>query len=79
MRTANTLIRSDWAKAQVDLSLRWAHMSFCLFCHEAARITLRETKTEIWSLFWSVDKSGSLCDLFMKLILYVCFFSDKSV
>ena len=27
---------SDWADAQVDLSLRWAHMPFCWFCHEAA-------------------------------------------
>ena len=44
---------------QPDLSLRWAHMSFCWFCHAAAHIKLRETKTEIWSLFWSVDKSDS--------------------
>ena len=27
---------SDWADAQADLSVRWAHMSFCWFCHEAA-------------------------------------------
>ena len=29
---------SDWADAQADLSLRWAHMPFCWFCHEAAHI-----------------------------------------
>ena len=29
---------SDWADAQADLSLRWAHRSFCWFCHEAAQI-----------------------------------------
>ena len=29
---------SDWADAQADLSLRWAHMSFCWFCHVAARL-----------------------------------------
>ena len=29
---------SDWAVAQADLSLRWAHMPFCWFCHEAAQI-----------------------------------------
>ena len=29
---------SDWADAQADLSLRWAHRSFCWFCHEAALI-----------------------------------------
>ena len=27
---------SNWADAQADLSLRWAHMPFCWFCHEAA-------------------------------------------
>ena len=31
---------SDWADAQADLSLRWAHMSFCWFCHEAAQFQL---------------------------------------
>ena len=30
--------RSDWADAQADLSLRWAHMPFCWFCHEAAHV-----------------------------------------
>ena len=27
---------SDWADAQAELSLRWAHMPFCWFCHVAA-------------------------------------------
>ena len=27
-------------KAWADLSLRWAHMPFCWFCHEAAHINL---------------------------------------
>ena len=26
------------ADAQADLSLRWAHMPFCWFCHEAAHL-----------------------------------------
>ena len=30
-------LRSDWADAQADLSLRWAHMPFCWFCHETAQ------------------------------------------
>ena len=30
--------RSDWADTQADLSIRWAHMSFCWFCHEAAHM-----------------------------------------
>ena len=29
---------SDWADAQADLNLHWAHMPFCWFCHEAAHI-----------------------------------------
>ena len=29
---------SDWADAQADLSLRWAHRSFCWFCPEAAQL-----------------------------------------
>ena len=31
MRTAKTLIRSDWADDQADLSLRWAHTHFVGF------------------------------------------------
>ena len=30
---------SDWADARADLSLRWAHISFCWFCHEAAHLS----------------------------------------
>ena len=29
---------SDWADAQADLSLCWAHRSFCWFCQTAAQI-----------------------------------------
>ena len=29
---------SDWADAQADLSLRWAHSHFCWFCHKAAHL-----------------------------------------
>ena len=29
---------SDWVDAQSDLSLRWAHMSFCCFCRTVARV-----------------------------------------
>ena len=31
---------SDWVDAQADPSLRWAHRSFCWFCHEAAHIII---------------------------------------
>ena len=36
MHTAKTLIRRGGCPA--DLSLRWAHMPFCWFCHEAAHL-----------------------------------------
>ena len=29
---------SDWADAQADLSLRWAHMPFDWFCHEVVQM-----------------------------------------
>ena len=33
---------SDWVDPQADLSLRWAPMPFCWFCHEAAQIIYRK-------------------------------------
>ena len=32
--SAQRRLWSDWADAQADLSLRWAHMSVCWVCHE---------------------------------------------
>ena len=29
----------DWADAQADLSLRWAHRPFCWFCHAVAQMS----------------------------------------
>ena len=37
---------SVWADAQADLSLRWAHRSFCWFCHAQAQIDM------LWVLIW---------------------------
>ena len=31
---------SDWANAQADMSLCWAHMQFCWFCHEVAHFCI---------------------------------------
>ena len=44
---------SDWVDAQDDLSLRWAHRSFCWFCHEAAHSYQSEdAKTKfVWPHF----------------------------
>ena len=36
--SAKRRLRSDWADAQADLSLRWVHMPFCWFCQEEAEI-----------------------------------------
>ena len=33
---------SDWVDAQADLSLPWAHMSFCWFCHASAWATTKQ-------------------------------------
>ena len=45
-------LRADWVDAQADLRLRWAHMPFSWFCHEAAHI------------MWLCEVSyGACCDL----------------
>ena len=36
--SAQRRLWSDWADAQADLSLHWAHMPFYWFCREAAQI-----------------------------------------
>ena len=38
---------SDWADSQADLSLGWAHMPFCWFCHEAAHYCYNLRHSEI--------------------------------
>ena len=38
---------SDWADAQADLSLRWAHFPFCWFCHEVAHLVFTSKKVNI--------------------------------
>ena len=51
---------SDLADAQADLSLRWAHMPLCWFCHEAAQIKQSAVKQQevsglsayILKMFW---------------------------
>ena len=38
--SAQRRLWSDWADAQADLSLRWAHIPFCWFCHVVAQIKM---------------------------------------
>ena len=40
---------SDWVDAQADLTLCWAHMAFCWFCHNAAQLFL-----VFWVTFWNI-------------------------
>ena len=41
---------SDWANAQADLSLCWAHTYFCWFCHVVAHMQVAAYCT--WLLTW---------------------------
>ena len=40
----------DWADAQADLSLRWAHMPLYWFCHEMAQMW-SNNENRAWSFF----------------------------
>ena len=35
--SAQRRLWSDWMDAQSDMSLRWVHIPFCLFCHASAQ------------------------------------------
>ena len=48
--SAQRRLWSDWANAQADLSLRWAHRSFCWFCHGAARMPQQKITALLWHL-----------------------------
>ena len=49
---------SDGADGQADLSLRWAHMSFCWFCHEAAHLNVIRS----WlNLFMNINGLRNSC------------------
>ena len=39
--SAHRRLWSDWADSQADLSLRWADISFCCFCHETGHVIPR--------------------------------------
>ena len=56
---------SDWADAQADLSLRWAHRPHCWFCHEAAHIVLKDSLSQpLWKPYlshkWTTNAQTSL-------------------
>ena len=65
---------SDWADAQADLSLRWAHTPFCWFCHEAAHIfhSMWEVLPILWGdCSYSFGKLVALCHGFYPFYLQI--------
>ena len=76
---------SDWADAQADLSLRWAHMSVCRFCHEVARMfAIVDRSTKFWDsrswMFCRFTKFIGCCNVTIFLFwlgLYVYVFALK--
>ena len=63
---------SDWADAQAGLSLRWAHMPFCWFCHEVAQILLLQLLLYVptWVKKARVSWSGSKGELHQHRLLH---------
>ena len=51
--SAQRRLWSNWVDAQADVSLRWAHMPFCWFCHEAAQLI------NFWTLITICEKTCS--------------------
>ena len=56
--SAQRRLRSAWAWAQAALSLRWAHMPFCLFCHEAAHMHFNIV---VWWIGAQQNQQNDLC------------------
>ena len=63
---------SDWADAQADQSLRWAHMPLCWFCHEAAHLTFvvrpADSNPDL-----TLSSKGSLDSALLNLGWHFCF------
>ena len=57
MRTPKTL--SDWADAQADLSLRWAHTHFVGFV--MSRLMFHTQQPNQWPHFAMEEKEASCC------------------
>ena len=81
--SAQLRLWSDWADAQADLSLRWARMSLCWFCHNVAHFcNFSWTCVCHEVLFWIFSrtcKSEIICWKSFHLFLAFCQFSLKEV
>ena len=80
--SAQQRLWSDWADAQADLSLRWAHMPFCWFCHEVVQIytcvlnTGHKFKTQFPKVKTDSSKLTVMCSSYD---LFPCQFHRKDV
>ena len=63
---------SDWADAQADLSLRWAHRSFCWFCHEAAHLSIYGDS------YYPCNTVDSISNLWGVWSVYFIFIIDRN-
>ena len=61
--SAQRKLWSDWMDAQSDLSLRWVHRSFCLFCHTLAQMVLMNTA------IFSFSNTDKLCPIILNYFL----------
>ena len=77
---ADSELRSDWVDAQADLSLCWAHISFCWFCHEAAQMaTTRNSDEACFSTLCAVLISMMAKEVSLNRPHFVFFFDHPSV
>ena len=67
--SAQRRLWSNWVDALADLSLCWAHMPFCWFCHEAAHIL--HAIHYIWDKEWKICYLASFWWVF-SLECHVC-------
>ena len=58
--SAQRRLWSDWMDAQADLSLRWAHRSFCVFCHASAQM--------VYETLWSGKYNFRLVLLYLIML-----------
>ena len=71
---------SDWADAQADLSLRWALMPFCWFCHEVSQMasTLKRRPWIIHCTRFQWKVFNAVLDLISEHALLFCTQWDKN-
>ena len=78
--SAQRRLWSDWADAQADLSLRWAHIPFCWFCHDAAQLYVDGLSYNFgnklliicWWLLFAI-KHRHICMINLHFVLKICF------